>query len=109
MWPETKTVYTALLPVKPVGNYKGFWLLVSVVEEILKQNNICYNLTRDIYPVVAQKFDCNSGTIERNIRTLLLNMDMSVLERFTGANIPENITVSQVVDILVIYFFDNFE
>lgn len=109
MWPETKSVYTTLLSVKPVGNYKGFWLLISVVEEILKQNNPYYNLSRDIYPVVAQKFGCNSSTIERNIRTLLLNIDLSALRRFTGADIPESITVSQVVDILVVYFFANLE
>ena len=105
MWPETKSVYTALLSLKPVGNYKGFWLLISVVEEILKQKNLNYNLSRDIYPVVAQKFDCNSGSIERNIRTLLLNIDMATLDRFTSTNIPKNITVSQLIDILVVHLF----
>ncbi len=103
MWPETTSVYTALLPVKPVGNYKGFWLLISVVEEILKQKNLNYNLSRDIYPAVAQKFDCSSGSIERNIRTLLLNINLSALAQLTGVKIPETITVSQVVDILVVY------
>ena len=118
MLPEIKSlsktgfnsIYKALLPIKPVGNYKGFWLLVSAIEQILKQNIHTYNLSCDIYPPVARIYNCNSRSIERNLRTLLLNMDMCTLQQLTGQNIPEKITVSQLIDILVVYFlFHNHE
>lgn len=103
MWPETNYIYTALLPLKPIGNYKGFWLLISIIEEIFKQKNIKYNLSKDIYPPVAQMFGCRPESIERNLRTLLVNMDMYTLSEIVGTKIPENITVSQMIDILVIH------
>ncbi|MBQ6851032.1 MAG: hypothetical protein IJN77_08350 [Oscillospiraceae bacterium] len=111
MWPDTHStiqpdymaIYNVMLPLKPIGNYKGFWLLISVIEEIFKQKNIKYNLSRDIYPPVARLFECNPKSIERCIRTLLLNIDMSALAGITGATIPENITVSQIIDILVVH------
>ena len=118
MWPDTHStiqpdymaIYNVMLPLKPIGNYKGFWLLISVIEEIFKQKNIKYNLSRDIYPPVARIYNCNSRSIERNLRTLLLNMDMCTLQQLTGQNIPEKITVSQLIDILVVYFlFHNHE
>ncbi len=107
---EFNSIYKALLPIKPVGNYKGFRLLVSAIEQILKQNVHTYNLSCDIYPPVARIYNCNSRSIERNLRTLLLNMDMYTLQKLTGQNIPDKITVSQLIDILVVYFlFDNSE
>jgi len=112
MWLETESVtesdfssiYAALLPIKPLGNYKGYRLLVSVIEEILKQNAPHYNLTRDIYPSVALRYSCKDSSIERNLRTLLLNIDMAALKNFTDKYIPNRITVSQLIDILVVSF-----
>ncbi|MBQ8603564.1 MAG: hypothetical protein IJ410_01795 [Oscillospiraceae bacterium] len=101
---EFQSIYTALLPIRPIGNYKGFRLLVSAIEQILKQNTPTYNLSCDIYPPVAQIYNCNSSSIERNLRTLLLNMNMCTLQQLTGQNIPGKITVSQLIDILVVYF-----
>lgn len=111
MWPDTHctiqpdfmAIYTVMLPLKPIGNYKGFWLLISVIEEIFKQKKIKYNLSRDIYPPVAKLYKCNPNAIERCIRTLLLNIDMSVLADITGATVPENLTVSQIIDIMVVH------
>lgn len=112
MWLETKSVteedfysiYAALIPLKPLGNYKGFRLLVSTVEEILRQGSNYYNLSRDIYPLVANTHCCKKSSIERNLRTLLLNMNMTDLQSFTNTDIPDKITVSQLIDILVVYF-----
>lgn len=111
MWPETNqseqvnfsTIYQVMLQLKPIGNYKGFWLLISVIEEIFKQKKIKYNLTKSIYPAVAEKYGCSERSIERCIRTLLLNIDMEILAEIAGVDIPDNITVSQIIDILVTY------
>ncbi|MBQ3008630.1 MAG: hypothetical protein IJN77_07540 [Oscillospiraceae bacterium] len=100
---DFSSIYTVLLPIKPIGNYKGFQQLVSIIEKILEQGKLQYNLSHDIYPYVAGIYDCKENSIERNIRTLLLNMDIKSLKKLTGQNIQNEITVSQLIDILVTY------
>ena len=108
MWLEEKLVSSVLLTLKPVGNYKGFWILVTIIEEILSQKKLDYNLSHDIYPAVAQLHNCSIVSIERNLRTLILNLDMTKLSQLAGINISSKITASQLIDILVTYFILNY-
>lgn len=100
---EKSLIYTTLTKIKPLGYFKGFHLLVTTLETILDGKKLDYDLTNDIFPVVAQIHNCNPKNIERNIRTLILNIDTTKLFSLTNISPTENITVKAFIDILRTY------
>lgn len=70
--------------------YTGFFMLVDILDILINNTNErIVSFTRQVYPIVAKRFNVNDYTIERNIRNLIdkcwncdllekLNLDLSI-------------------------------
>ena len=59
------------LGIKP--RFKGFSILVKVLELTTEDPSYLYKTTTDVYPKIAQQLGVKTASIERNIRTALYN------------------------------------
>ena len=53
--------------------YKGYYYLSDAVEIVNINETALLNVGKQIYSPISLKYSCNSRTIERNIRTVILN------------------------------------
>ena len=53
--------------------YKGYYYLSDAVEIVNINETALLNVGKQIYSPISIKYNCNSRTIERNIRTVILN------------------------------------
>ena len=53
--------------------YTGYYLLVELMEILINQNLKVVSFSKQVYPIIANKFGKTSCTIERNIRSLIKN------------------------------------
>lgn len=51
--------------------YTGYYYLVEIVQYLVNQDVFITSFSKQIYPLVAQKFNTTECTIERNIRSLI--------------------------------------
>lgn len=56
--------------LKISNKYTGYYLLIEIIAEIINKRKTV-SFSREIYPVVAKRFNINDFTIERNIRNLM--------------------------------------
>lgn len=52
-------------------HYIGYFMLVDLVSILLKTDEKVESFSKNIYPIVAKKFNKTECTIERNIRNLI--------------------------------------
>lgn len=55
--------------IKP--HYKGFKILARAIELVKKDNNYICNVTKMLYPTLAEEFGNSTFSVERAIRTVL--------------------------------------
>lgn len=53
------------------SKYKGYPLIVDAIEMYIKKTGQNIQITKDIYPVLAQKYDMSYSSVERDIRTIV--------------------------------------
>lgn len=68
MTPEkkvSKLLYDLMLP----PSYKGYRYLKDAILMLCDDNYVCTSFTKNIYPVIAEKYGSTSQNIEKNIRS----------------------------------------
>lgn len=70
----TKPYYFLNKRIKMLGinqEYKGFYYLVGIMEEIVNKQRAVRSFSREIYPIIALNLNVNACTIERDIRHII--------------------------------------
>lgn len=68
MTPEkkvSKLLYDLMLP----PSYKGYRYMKDAILMLCDDNYVCTSFTKNIYPVIAEKYGSTSQNIEKNIRS----------------------------------------
>lgn len=68
MTPEkkvSKLLYNLMLP----PSYKGYRYMKDAILMLCDDNYVCTSFTKNIYPVIAEKYGSTSQNIEKNIRS----------------------------------------
>ena len=71
--------------LKISNKYTGYYLIIEIIAEIINKKRIT-SFSREIYPVVAKRFNINDCTIERNIRNLMQKGCCEITNEKIGIN-----------------------
>ena len=63
-------LYDLMLP----PNYKGYRYLKDAILMLCDENHECNSFTKNIYPVIAEKYGSTSQNIEKNIRSAVMKI-----------------------------------
>ena len=63
-------LYDLMLP----PNYKGYKYLKDAILMLCDENYECNSFTKNIYPVIAEKYGSTSQNIEKNIRSAVMKI-----------------------------------
>lgn len=89
------------------GNLIGFHYAVYMLEQVCKQPNNAFLITKWLYKQTAEYFRTTPHCVERNLRTLIQNCwrypDHSLLNLIAGTELKQMPTNSQFIDILAAY------
>ncbi len=67
-------VYFYIKKVKEIGiqpKYMGFYYIVEIMDLLINQNMSVRSFSKQIYPMLAKKYNKKENTIERNIRSVV--------------------------------------
>ena len=53
------------------SKYKGYPLIIDAIEMYIENNGKSIKITKDIYPILAAKYNMSFGSVERDIRTII--------------------------------------
>lgn len=53
------------------SKYKGYPIIVDAIEMYIVNNGKTVQITKDIYPILAQKYNMSLSSVERDIRTIV--------------------------------------
>ena len=82
----------------------GYWQLEYLLQFILDNPESVNNLKRNVYPYVAEKFNCKHWCIEKNISRLIPLIDTEKLSEITGVYVDiETLTTTKLIRIMLIY------
>ena len=59
--------------------YLGFYMLIDIMQLMINEGIAVFSFSKQIYPVVAEKYNKTVWTVERNIRNIIdkcWNMDL---------------------------------
>ena len=86
--------------------YKGYYYLSDTVEIVNINETALLNVGKQIYSPISLKYNCNIRTIERNIRTVILNAwknNKYQIENIMGVKLTSPPTVTEFIDSLAYY------
>ena len=90
--------------IMPEDIWCGYWQLEFLLQFILDNPESVNNLNRNVYPYVAEHFNCKPWCIEKNISRLIPLIDAAKLSDITGVNIDvEILTTAKLIRIMLIY------
>ncbi len=53
------------------NQYTGFYFLVDILDQLINESKVVRSFSREVYPMLAKKYDKNDCTIERDIRNII--------------------------------------
>ena len=51
--------------------YLGYYMLIEIMEVLINKDSKIVSFSKQVYPIIAQKFSKKICTVERNIRNLI--------------------------------------
>lgn len=66
--------YFYIKRIKELGitpNYMGFYYIVEILDLLLNEGMVVRSFSKQVYPMLAKKYNKKESTIERNIRNLI--------------------------------------
>lgn len=90
------------------ATYQGYRYLCYAVSLALEDEDRLLFISKSLYPLIAEKYQSNAGTVERNIRTVITvcwdrgNRDL--LKEIAPYPLTAKPTAGEFIDILVTYF-----
>lgn len=90
--------------IMPKDISSGYWQMESLLKFVMAHPESVSNLTKNVYPHVAEEFGCNPWCIEKNISRLIPLIDTEKLSKVTGMDIDvESLTTTKLIRIFVMY------
>ena len=102
-------IYRIIRRLGGTTKYKGYSELADAVKIALEIQEIPVRTTKDIYPVLARKYNCKPTTVEHNIRTLIeacWDSNQKEFRKVAGCQLAFRPTNADLIDMLV-YFIRN--
>ncbi len=53
------------------SKYLGFYFLIDILDMLINKKMVVKSFSKEVYPIIAQKYNMKECTIERNIRNLI--------------------------------------
>ena len=97
---------TVLLSLSVTGKYAGYRTTVAACELMSENDSLLLQLTKELYPRVAERCGCSVKSVERNIRTIILHCWNNRRERLceiAGYDLPAPPSVSEFLGLLAGY------
>ena len=102
--PTNLKILKLMREIMPEDISCGYWQLEYLLKFIMANPESINNLTKNVYPYVAEKFNCKPWCIEKNISRLIPLIDTKKLSNITGVNATaEKLTTSRLIRILIVY------
>jgi len=79
--------YFFIKKVKDLGiepRYLGFYYIIEILDILINEEKYVKSFSKEIYPMVAKKYNKNVSSIERNIR--------SVINKYWNNSLKENLS-----------------
>ena len=81
----------------------GYWQLAYLLRFVIDNPENINNLSRKVYPFVAERFGCSVCCIEKNINRLIPFVDTNKLSEILRINIGvESLTTGKLIKLLLI-------
>ena len=68
---ENKYFISQLNDIGIRKNYTGYYYLVDILDILINQDLKVKSFSRQVYPIIAEKYNTSECTVERNIRNLI--------------------------------------
>ena len=97
---------SAVREIGATRKYKGYAELVEAIRLVFEIQDHHVRVTKDIYPVLARKHQCEMTNIEHNIRNLLeacWRTNKDDFERIAGCKLLYRPSNSEFLDMIVTY------
>lgn len=66
--------YYVMSRIRELGiteQYTGYYFLVDILDQLINESKVVRSFSREVYPVLAKKYNKNDCTIERDIRNII--------------------------------------
>lgn len=60
--------------------YNGYYFLIDILDMLMNEYPVIRSFSREIYPVIAKKYNINQAIIERDIRNVIKKLWQPVLK-----------------------------
>lgn len=89
------------------SKYIGYFYLIDILDLLINEEKIVKSFSKQIYPIIAEKFNKTSCTIERNIRNLIdKNWNKSVQFELLGTEFDARPTCCEFIFLVKNYITD---
>lgn len=101
-----KDIYNLIRKLGATSKYKGYYYTADAIRISMDMKNMPMKVTKDIYPVIAKKYNTSTANVEHNIRTLVTvcwDSHKPTLDKIAGYTLEYKPTNSEFIDILSYY------
>ena len=91
------------------SKYKGYYYVAEAIAMAMEAQYEPMNVTKDIYPDIAAKYQSTSNNVEHDIRTVVnvcWETNKSEMERIAGYSLTYKPTNSEFIDMLAYYIME---
>lgn len=88
------------------SKYKGYYFVLDAIEIASSKQNETLYITKDIYPIIAKKYNTTTYSVEKDIRTIIEKCwinNKQLLERIAGCKLDYCPTNSEFIDYMTYY------
>lgn len=92
------------------SRYNGYYLLPEAIEIAKDNYGSCIKITKDIYPVLAQRHRIPDKRIERNIRTVIEKCwenNRALMEKIAGKELEVPPSNGEFLDFMAYWLLNN--
>lgn len=102
-----KEIQKTIRQFRITSKYKGYLLIIDATILYLEKDFI--QITKDIYPILARKYNMSTASVERDIRTVIETCwrnDKRAVQNLFGYELTKCPSNSEFLD-AISYFFEN--
>lgn len=103
-------IYKTIRHFRVSSRYKGYPLIVDAIEMYIEGDGKSIQITKDIYPKLAQKHNMSFSSVERDIRTIVeicWQNDRKYVEEILGYKINKCPSNSIFLDAISYHILNN--
>lgn len=102
-----KDITQLIRSLKIPGTLKGLRYLARSTEIAVANEDVLFNITKQIYPIVAEEYNVTTTSVERNIRTVITicweRCGHERLSEIVGYELLTKPTTGEMIDFLANY------